>query len=135
MTNRLGTFLRQKRGDASLRDFAKQCNISHTHLDSIEKGYDPRTGKSVKPSLEVLKSIAAGIGEELEYLIILETEDTQPESYQKPATKRVEKELLNFLNQSDIMFDGVPLTEDDKEKVRKALELAFWDAKNQNKRK
>lgn len=45
------------------------------------------------------------------------------------------KDLLKFLEQSEVMFDGVPLTEEDKEKVRKALELAFWDAKQQNKRK
>ncbi|WP_425060199.1 hypothetical protein [Sporomusa carbonis] len=32
------------------------------------------------------------------------------------------------------MFDGVPLTDDDKEKIRNALEIIFWDAKAQNKK-
>lgn len=44
------------------------------------------------------------------------------------------KDILNFLNESSVMFDGVLLTEEDKEKVRKALELGFWDTKQQNKR-
>ena len=45
------------------------------------------------------------------------------------------KDLQKFLNQQEIMFDGVPLTDDDKEKIRKALEIIFWDAKQKNKRK
>lgn len=35
--NELGEKIRKARGDLSLRDFAKKCGISHTHLDSIEK--------------------------------------------------------------------------------------------------
>lgn len=54
--NELGEKIRKARGDLSLRDFAKKCGISHTHLDSIEKGYDPRTGKPVKVSLETIKN-------------------------------------------------------------------------------
>ena len=34
--NELGEKIRKARGDLSLRDFAKKCGISHTHLDSIE---------------------------------------------------------------------------------------------------
>lgn len=62
MANKLGDYVRQKRGNMSLRDFAKTCGVSHTHIDSIEKGYDPRTGKSVSPSFETLKKVARGIG-------------------------------------------------------------------------
>ena len=39
--NALGKAIRKARGDLSLRDYAKKIGISHTHLDSIEKGYDP----------------------------------------------------------------------------------------------
>lgn len=37
--NALGKAIRKARGDLSLRDYAKKIGISHTHLDSIEKGY------------------------------------------------------------------------------------------------
>ena len=50
--NALGKAIRKARGDLSLRDYAKKIGISHTHLDSIEKGYDPRTGKPVTISLD-----------------------------------------------------------------------------------
>ena len=59
--NKLGNFIRELRGSTSLRDFAKQCNISHTHLDSIEKGVDPRTGKPVRVTIETLKNLAGGM--------------------------------------------------------------------------
>ncbi|MBP2642928.1 MAG: helix-turn-helix protein [Firmicutes bacterium] len=62
INKKLGDYVRNKRGEISLRDFAKNCGISHTHLDSIEKGYDPRSGKPVSPNIEVLRKIAKGIG-------------------------------------------------------------------------
>lgn len=65
MINTLGEYVKQKRGDMSLRDFAKRCGLSHTHLDSIEKGFDPRTGKPVSPTIEVLRKIAKGTGSTL----------------------------------------------------------------------
>jgi transcriptional regulator with XRE-family HTH domain len=58
MTNYLGSFIKQKRGNMSLREFANLIGISHSHLDSIEKGIDPKTGKPVNLSLEVLNKLA-----------------------------------------------------------------------------
>lgn len=58
MKNELGAFIRSRRGTKSLRDFAEQIGISHSHLDSIEKGYDPKTGKPVNISLDVLAKLA-----------------------------------------------------------------------------
>lgn len=44
------------------------------------------------------------------------------------------KDLEKFLDNQEIMFDGVALTEDDKAKIRKSLEIIFWDAKEKNKK-
>ena len=55
--NTLGDVIRKSRGKMSLRDFAERCGISHTHLDSIEKGYDPRTGRPVGITMETLEKI------------------------------------------------------------------------------
>lgn len=35
----------------------------------------------------------------------------------------------------EVMFDGVPMDEDDRERVIQVLEALFWDAKKRNKRK
>lgn len=60
--NKLGKYVRMQRGDRSLREYAKIVGISHTHLDSIEKGYDPRTGKEISPSLAAIEKLAAAAG-------------------------------------------------------------------------
>lgn len=68
--NFIGDYIRKYRGDVSLRDFADKCGISHTHLDSIEKGVDPRTGKPVKVTVETLKKIASAMHMSINDLLI-----------------------------------------------------------------
>ncbi|WP_145454872.1 helix-turn-helix domain-containing protein [Staphylococcus pettenkoferi] len=53
-----GKKLKSLRGDKSIRKAAEGIGISHTYLDSLEKGCDPRTGKERKPTWEVLYKIA-----------------------------------------------------------------------------
>ena len=69
MTDRLGTFLKDKRGDASLRDFAYSLGISHTYLDSLEKGVNPKTGARVSVSAETIKRIADHFSVTTDYLL------------------------------------------------------------------
>ena len=61
-SNRLGNRLRQLRGERSVREFAKQCGISHTYLTNLEQGIDPRIGKANQISLNVLIQIADHLG-------------------------------------------------------------------------
>ncbi len=71
MTNKLGEFIRQKRGNESLRDLAKRCGVSHTLIDTLEKGYDPRTRKPARPTVDSLKKIAIGLGVNVLDILIL----------------------------------------------------------------
>lgn len=71
MDNMLGEFLRKKRGDTSLRDFAKKLDISHTYLDNIEKGYDNRTKKPLRITVDTLSKIAKALDEPVEKLVAL----------------------------------------------------------------
>lgn len=66
--NILGNRIREARGDLSLREFAKKCDISHTHLDSLEKGADPRTGKEVSVGWETLRKLSIATGLSIHYL-------------------------------------------------------------------
>lgn len=68
--NYIGNYIKKYRGDMSLRTFAEKCGISHTHLDSIEKGYDPRTGKPVSVTIETLKKIAAAMNMSVNDLLL-----------------------------------------------------------------
>ena len=93
--NKLAKFVREKRDGMSLRDFAKLCgDISHTQIDSIERGVDPRTGKPVKPTVETLAKIAKGTGVSIAYLATLaNNEDPDASYYTDPETAALAQEL------------------------------------------
>ncbi|WP_121605554.1 helix-turn-helix domain-containing protein [Virgibacillus sp. Bac332] len=54
----IGKLLIELRGKESLREASKRIGISHTYLDTIEKGFDKRSGKVVKPSPDTLRLIS-----------------------------------------------------------------------------
>ncbi|MCM3342623.1 MULTISPECIES: helix-turn-helix domain-containing protein [unclassified Paenibacillus] len=54
----IGALLRELRGKRSLREIERESGVSHTYLSSLEKGYDPRTGKERKPTPDTLKKLA-----------------------------------------------------------------------------
>ncbi|BBD92032.1 helix-turn-helix domain-containing protein [Staphylococcus caprae] len=56
--NDFGKKLKELRGDKSIREASRNIGISHTYLDSLEKGFDPRSGKERKPTIEVIHKIA-----------------------------------------------------------------------------
>ena len=58
MMNEFGKKIKELRGDKSIREASRGIGISHTYLDSLEKGVDPRSGKERKPTIEVLYKIA-----------------------------------------------------------------------------
>ncbi len=126
----------------SLRDFAEKCNLSHSYVRNIKKGFDPRTGKQIRPTVETLEKLARGLDLTLNELLrqtgfTITADYDSPLNTTKPAItyENKPKDLLKFLEQSEVMFDGMPLTENDKAKVKAALEVVFWDAKQKNKRK
>lgn len=69
--NELGYYLKGLRGKKSLREVAEKCGISHTYLDTLEKGYDPRTKKERKPNPEVLEKLANYYSVDYEHLMYL----------------------------------------------------------------
>lgn len=67
----LGKVIRQKRieKELSLRDLGTLCGLSHSYIDSLEKGVDPRTDKSISPTIETLEKIAKGLNLPLNELL------------------------------------------------------------------
>lgn len=113
----------------SQRKLALVSGVSNTEINRIEKG------EREKPSLKILEKLSIAFGITLDELLSasgltdyvpLDTSPKQP------------KDLTKFLNQAEVMFDDgdtYKLNDDDRAKIRAALELAFWDAKERNKRK
>ncbi len=56
-----GEYLKELRGTQSLRKFAEPLGISHTQLDRMEKGFDPRTGVKAGLSIEMIAKVAQGL--------------------------------------------------------------------------
>lgn len=108
--NYIGDYIRNYRGKTSLRAFAEKCEISHTHLDSIEKGFDPRTGKPVKVTVETLKKIANAMNMSINDLLI------------KSGDVKV-SDIININYMDDelvvLLRNNIDrLTEDDKETIK-----------------
>lgn len=105
MTNYLGNFIKQKRGNLSLREFANLIGISHSHLDSIEKGFDPKTGKPVNISLEVLNKLAKVLDVEDLLLIYLAKIDYKecPDYFEKLAD--FQKKYKEFIKRNHFDAD------------------------------
>ncbi len=60
--------------------------------------------------------------------------DLKEPSVPEWATKRDTRDFKKMLEEdTPIMFDGVPISEDDKEKIKRVMEAMFWDAKKKNK--
>jgi transcriptional regulator with XRE-family HTH domain len=53
----LPNLIRKLRGRESLRNASTRIGISHNYLNNLEKGIDPRTGKVIHPSPEILEKI------------------------------------------------------------------------------
>jgi len=108
--NTLGNLLKELRGKESLRDASKRIGISHTYLDTLEKGVDKRSGSIVKPSPETLKMIAEAYNYGYEELMVkagyIETEEIKSEHIKKRkfSNEKLQTwydELLN-LNERDL---------------------------------
>lgn len=124
--NYIGEFIKKYRGDMSLRDFAKKCDISHTHLDSIEKGYDPRSGKPVRVTVDTLKKIANAMNMSVNDLLI-QSGDVKLEdlNMELPETHKFDELEILFSKYKDI------LTDDDKETIKFIIEKRKKDIDKQ----
>lgn len=84
-------------------------------------------GKRI-PETQSLMDFADFFGVSVDYLL------GRTEPAEKPVEKKP-KQLEKILQEEDLTYNGAVLTAEDREKINKALELAFWDAKQKNRRK
>ncbi len=59
----LGNIIKQYRQEKglSLRAFSSRCGLSHSYVDMLEKGRDPRNGQPPRPSIDTLIALAKGL--------------------------------------------------------------------------
>jgi len=121
----LGTLLRKLRSDEPLRDAAARIGISHTYLNILEKGVDPRSGSAVKPSAETLQKLARAYSYPYEKLLetagYLDRGRSDIETNGELAPAEFEK----VLREANVMFDGAVLDDEDKEDIIQFVKVAM----------
>jgi len=76
-----------------VREAADMIVISHTYLDTLEKGRDPRTGKPVNPTLDTLVKISEGYDIPLQELLQLDDDTNEDDSLDFDAIAHSLQEL------------------------------------------
>lgn len=111
----------RKRRGLTLQGVEKLTGINHKTLSGYENNHS-------EPDVETLSKLANVYGVSTDYLVTGESDEFIPSS-------RDIRDLRKVLEQNDLMFDGVPLDEDDRERIAQVLEALFWEAKKMNKHK
>ena len=140
----IGKKIRDARKNAGMTqvELAKATNLSRSYIGDIEKD-------RYNPSVSTLQAIAKATNVPVE--TILGGASSAPPAPQKSsslserdrtvnggpahASTREVHQLEKILAEPNLTYNGVVLREQDIEKINRALELAFWDAKEKNKRK
>lgn len=111
----LGKFIKAKRTakKMSLRDFGNLAGLSHSYVDSLEKGVDPRSGKSVMPTIDTLVKLSRALNMPLDELLVAAgyLDHVSVEGpYFDPQPEELVSVFLRQLENSDVKLD-------DKEKI------------------
>lgn len=123
----IGDKIREARKAAGLTqvELAKKTSLSRSYIGDIEKN-------RYNPSVTTLQLIATATGTTTAFLLD-GAEMVEPAPPHIDA--RTRRQLEKVLDDDNLTYNGVVLNGEDKEKVKKALELIFWDVKEKNRRK
>jgi transcriptional regulator with XRE-family HTH domain len=108
----------------SIESVANACRVSEAYIKELI--HEPKQ----LPGVSTLYKLADLLGVTPDYLGGF-THDPQGVSPDTPKPK----DLKEFLETQSVMYDGIPLTDEDKEKINMVLQALFLDAKKRNKRK
>lgn len=139
----LGETIKELRGNASLRDAANRIGISHTYLDTIEKGFDKRSGSPIKPTPETLKLLSSAYNYPYEELMkiagYMQNRDSELPELNTKDERDIAKKLESILGELDsntgLAFDGEPMDDTTRELVKAQIESNLKFAKQMAKKK
>ena len=110
--------------NTNVNELSIQAKVSPSTLYSIIKR------NNTKADIDVLIRIANILGVPVEFF--------SDEIYLNPAsqpTKKVPKDLKKILEDEEVTLNGRMMSAEDKEKMMRIIEAAFYEAKEMNKRK
>ncbi|MBY7740095.1 helix-turn-helix domain-containing protein [Paenibacillus polymyxa] len=114
----------QKKSGVQVAEF---LGITPQFLYNIEKG-------SRTLNTEVASKLAEYFDVTVDYLLGRTEAEKDDRQYPEWATSKDIRDFKTILEEdAPVMFDGVPISEDDKEKIKRVMEAMFWDAKKNKK--
>lgn len=136
MAEEFGNYLRQLREGKGLtiNQLAALAGISGAQISRIENGL-----RGV-PKPATLRKIAEATGASYEELMgkagYLTGADSHTEgAIPEWATSKDKRDFRQMLeDDGELMFDGIPLNKEDKQRIKDVLTGLFWEAKQMNKR-
>lgn len=138
----LGDIIKEYRldHDLSLREFSKKCGLSHTYIDKLEKGVDPRSQKPVEPTLDALEKISVAIDLSLDELLTLlgkinANSKVDINKNEKNVEELLEDTMAQILDQKGLMLNGQIVDDDDLVLLRNAIKNGIELAKTMQKSK
>lgn len=113
-----------KEKDLSIEEIADYCRVSTDYIENLT------TNPKKLPGVGTLYKLAELLDVTPDYLGGY-TDDPQGRSPHAPKPK----DLKEIMENQEVLFDGIPMSEADRQKVLGFMEAMFWDAKQKNKRK
>ena len=104
----------------SQKALAEKIGYSQNMISQWENG-------TRDPNTKTLQTLANFFNVSVDYL--LDNEEATPK------TKKIPKDLKKILEDEEVTLNGRLVTEEDKEKMMRILEAAFYEAKEMNRRK
>jgi transcriptional regulator with XRE-family HTH domain len=108
----------------TIRELADRSGVSSAYISQMENG-----NRGV-PSPDVLMKLSEGLNTpypelmEIAGYIEKSAHNEHTEPYMKPRVN-----LRRFLRENDLVFDGIELTDQDKEWIERMLTVLFWKEK------
>ncbi|MVO98551.1 helix-turn-helix domain-containing protein [Paenibacillus lutrae] len=106
----------------TIRELADRSGVSAGYISQLENG-----NRNV-PSPEVLMKLSEGLN--IPYADLMKIAGYLESSDAQTLLPKTPVNLRRFLHDNDLIFDGIQLTDTDKEWIERMLSALFWKERN-----
>ena len=103
--NKLGKYIEQslQEHNMSERELAARCGISHSYINQLIKGVNPKTNKPISPTISMLQKLSTGLGVSIDNLqnLISDSSQSKQVNFVEEFEKKGTKEGIPVGNNSD----------------------------------
>ncbi|MFC2336047.1 MAG: helix-turn-helix domain-containing protein [Selenomonas noxia] len=131
----------------SMQALADLCGFSKAYINVLEKGVNPKTGKSISPTMQTFEKIARATKTDVDTLlkildgdqpITLNSPDDLPAlnaKDEREITRMMDKMKETLMQEEGLMFDGQPASPESIQSILDAMQIGMEMAKKRNKAK